>query len=77
MSLKKSGSSVSPNDQRQKAFIGAAKQRGMGKSLYRGIKGYKIWTALGQTAYNLRNFYLLYIEDSIEEDILRKLGIFP
>ena len=58
-------------------LIGAAKQRGMGESLYRGIEGDKIWTTLGQTAYNLRKFYLLYIDDSIEEETLLKLGIFP
>lgn len=56
-------------------FIAVAKSlRGMGKSLYRGLEGDKIWAALGQAAYNLKKFYLLYHDELLEEETLRKLG---
>ncbi|MBF0289919.1 MAG: hypothetical protein HQM14_19055 [SAR324 cluster bacterium] len=56
-------------------FIAVAKSlRGMGKSLYRGIEGNKIWVGLGQTAYNLKKFYQLYCDEKLQEDTLCRLG---
>jgi len=55
-------------------FIAAAK-RGFGRSLYRGLKGHRIWSLLCQTAYNLKKFLLLYFADKIKEESLIKLGI--
>lgn len=56
-------------------FIAVAKNlRGMGKSLYRGINGDRIWTALGQTAFNLKKFCQLYYDEILTEVTLQKLG---
>ncbi len=57
-------------------FIAVAKNlRGFGCSLYRGLKGDKIWSLLCQTAYNLRKFILLLKEEKIEESVLCKLNL--
>lgn len=56
-------------------FIAVAKNlRGMGKSLYRGYKGDQVWSALAQTAYNLKKFLQLYNDEMLEEDTLQELG---
>ncbi|MBF0235233.1 MAG: hypothetical protein HQK65_19695 [Desulfamplus sp.] len=56
-------------------FIAVAKNlRGMGKSLYRGIKDDQIWIALGQTAYNLKKFVQLYRDEQLGDDTLQYLG---
>ena len=56
-------------------FIAVAKNlRGMRKSLYKRIDGDKIWTALAQTAYNLKKFYALYRDELLSELTLQKLG---
>ncbi len=56
-------------------FIAVAKNlRGFGKSLYRSLRGDKIWAAFSQAAYNLRKFYLLYRDEKIEEKTLISLG---
>ena len=56
-------------------FIAVAKHlRGLGKSLYRGIAGDRCWTALGQNAYNLKKFYLLFEQEKLRESNLQKLG---
>ena len=56
-------------------FIAVAKNlRGFGKSLYRGLSGDQIWAGLCQTAYNLRKFLLLYRQEQLPEETLRKLG---
>ncbi|QTA93053.1 transposase [Desulfonema magnum] len=56
-------------------FIAVAKNlRGFGRSLYRGLKGHRIWSLLCQTAYNLKKFLLLWFADEISEESLTKLG---
>ena len=56
-------------------FISVAKNiRGFKKSLYRGLKGDKIWASLCQAAYNLRKFLQLYREEVYDESVLIKLG---
>jgi transposase, IS5 family len=57
-------------------FIAVAKNlRGFGRSLYRGFKGDRIWSLLCQTAYNLKKFVQLWMEEKIEEKNLVKLGL--
>ena len=57
-------------------FIAVAKNlRGFGRSLYRGLKGDRVWTLLCQAAYNLKKFLQLYREEAIEEKCLVKLGL--
>jgi len=57
-------------------FIAVAKNlRGFGHSLYRGLKGDRVWTLLCQAAYNLKKFLQLYREEAIEEKCLVKLGL--
>ena len=57
-------------------FIAVAKNlRGFGKSLYRGLRGDKIWAALCQAAYNLKKFLQLYRQEAYEESVLLKLGV--
>jgi hypothetical protein len=56
-------------------FIAVAKNlRGFGCSLYRGLKGDRIWTLLCQAAYNLKKFLQLYKEEAIAEKSLVTLG---
>ena len=57
-------------------FIAVAKNlRGFGRSLYRGFKGDRIWSLLCQTAFNLKKFIQLWMEEKIEEKNLVKLGL--
>ena len=57
-------------------FIAVAKSlRGFGRSLYRGFKGDRIWSLLCQTAFNLKKFIQLWMEEKIEEKNLVKLGL--
>jgi len=57
-------------------FIAVSKNlRGFGRSLYRGFKGDRIWSLLCQTAYNLKKFVQLWMEEKIEEQCLMKLGL--
>lgn len=57
-------------------FIAVAKNlRGFGRSLYRGLRGDRIWTLLCQTAYNLKKFLQLYRAEEIQEESLVKLGL--
>jgi len=57
-------------------FIAVAKNlRGFGRSLYRGLKGHRIWSLLCQTAYNLKKFLQFYFADKIKEESLIKLGL--
>jgi hypothetical protein len=57
-------------------FIAVAKNlRGFGRSLYRGLRGHRIWSLLCQTAYNLKKFLLLWFTDEISEDSMVRLGI--
>jgi len=57
-------------------FIAVAKHlRGFGCSLYRGLKGDRVWTLLCQTAYNLKKFLQLYRAEALEEPSLMKLGL--
>jgi len=57
-------------------FIAVAKHwRGLGRSLYRGLRGDRIWTRLGQAAYNLKKFLQLYRDELIAESSLVKLGL--
>ena len=57
-------------------FIAVSKNlRGFGLSLYRGIKGDRIWSLLCQTAYNLKKFIQLYRNEEISEQSLMKLGL--
>ncbi len=57
-------------------FIAVAKNlRGFGKSLYRGLRGDKIWASLCQAAYNLKKFFQLYGQEQFEESVLIKLGL--
>ena len=57
-------------------FIAVVKHlRGFGCSLYRGLRGDRIWTLLCQTAHNLKKFLQLYRAEEIEEDSLVKLGL--
>ncbi len=57
-------------------FISVAKNlRGLDCSLYKGLKGDRIWTLLCQTACNLKKFILLNQKDKIDEDCLVKLGL--
>lgn len=54
-------------------FIAVAKNlRGFGRSLYRGLKGAKIWSLLGQCAYNLKKFLQLYRHEALTEETLMK-----
>lgn len=56
-------------------FIATAKHlRGLGKSLYRGLDGDKIWVACGQAAYNLKKFYALWKLEQLKELTLQKLA---
>lgn len=57
-------------------FIAVAKNlRGFGRSLYRGLKGDRIWTRLCQAAYNLKKFLQLYCQKKLREKSLVKLGL--
>lgn len=57
-------------------FIAVAKHwRGLGRSLYRGLRGDRIWTRLGQAAYNLKKFIQLYRAELIAESSLVTLGL--
>ena len=57
-------------------FIAVAKNlRGFGRSLYRGLKGAKIWTLLSQCAYNLKKFLQLYHNEALTEETLMKLRL--
>ena len=57
-------------------FIAVAKhRRGLGRSLYRGLRGDRIWTLLCQTAYNLKKFVQLYRAEHLAESSLVKLGL--
>lgn len=57
-------------------MIAVAKHlRGFGRSLYRGLKGARIWTLLNQCAYNLLKFLQLYREEKLPEATLLKLGL--
>ena len=57
-------------------FIAVAKNlRGFGRSLYHRLHGDKIWTLLCQTAYNLRKFLQLYIDEELEKNSLVALGL--
>lgn len=57
-------------------FIAVAKNlRGFGRSLYRRLHGDKVWTLLGQTAYNLRKFLQLYRAGELENNSLATLGL--
>ncbi len=57
-------------------FIAVAKHlRGFGRSLYRGLKGSRIWTLLNQSAYNLKKFLQLYRNEDLEEHTLVTLGL--
>ncbi len=57
-------------------FIAVAKHlRGFGRSLYRGIKGARIWTRLNQSAYNLKKLLQLYRNEDLEERTLVTLGL--
>ena len=57
-------------------FIAVAKHlRGFGRSLYRGLKGTRIWTLLNQSAYNLKKFLQLYRNEDLEEHTLVTLGL--
>lgn len=57
-------------------MIAVAKHlRGFRRSLYRGLKGARIWTLLNQCAYNLLKFLQLYREEKLPEVTLLKLGL--
>jgi hypothetical protein len=57
-------------------LIAVAKNlRGFGKSLYRRLKGDRIWTLLCQTAYNLKKFLQLYRDEKLEDKSLAFLGL--
>ena len=57
-------------------FIAVAKNwRGFRRSLYRGLKGAKIWTLLNQCAYNLNKFLQLYRDEALSEDALMALRL--
>ena len=57
-------------------FIAVAKNlRGFGRSLYRGLKGTKIWTSLNQCAYNLKKFLQLYRSEALSEEALMALRL--
>ena len=57
-------------------FIAVAKHwRGLGRSLYRGLRGDRLWTRLCQTAYNLKKFVQLYRAEGLTESSLVKLGL--
>lgn len=57
-------------------FIAVAKNlRGFGRSLYRGLKGDRMWTLLCQAAHNLKKFFQLYKEGAIKKEGLVKLGL--
>ncbi|MBF0290506.1 MAG: transposase [SAR324 cluster bacterium] len=57
-------------------FIAVAKNiRGFKKSLYRRLKGDKIWATLCQMTYNLKKFLQLYREEAYDESVLIKLGL--
>ena len=57
-------------------FIAVAKHlRGFGRSLYRGLRGDRIWTRLCQAAYNLKKFVQLYRAEHLAESSLVKLGL--
>ena len=57
-------------------FIAVAKHlRGLGCSLYRGLRGDRIWTRLCQAAYNLKKFVQLYRAERVAEASLVKLGL--
>ncbi len=49
--------------------------RGFGRSLYRGLKGAKIWSLLSQCAYNLKKFLQLYHSEALTEETLMKLRL--
>ncbi len=57
-------------------FIAVAKNlRGFGRSLYRGLRGDRIWSLLCQISYNLKKFIQLWSEEKIAEESLIKLGM--
>lgn len=57
-------------------FVAVAKNlRGFGCSLYRGLRGDRVWTLLCQTAHHLKKFLQLYRDKKIEEKSLVKLGL--
>jgi len=57
-------------------FIAVAKHlRGFGRSLYRGLKGAKIGSLLGQCAYNLKKFLQLYRHEALTEETLMALRL--
>jgi len=57
-------------------FIAVAKNlRGFGQSLYRGLKGAKVWSLLSQCAYNLKKFLQLYRHEALTEETLMKLRL--
>jgi hypothetical protein len=57
-------------------FIAVAKNlRGFRRSLYRGLKGAKIWTLPNQCAYNLNKFLQLYRDEALSEDALMALRL--
>jgi len=56
-------------------FTAVAKNlRGFGCSLYRGLKGDRIWSLLCQTAYNLKKFIQLWRKEEIGEEYLTRLN---
>lgn len=57
-------------------FIAVAKHlRGFGQSLYRGLKGARVWSLLSQCAYNLKKFLQLYRNETLTEKTLMKLRL--
>jgi IS5 family transposase len=57
-------------------FIAVAKHlRGFGRSLYRNLKGARIWTLLNQNAYNLKKFLQLYRQEALKESTLVALDL--
>jgi hypothetical protein len=57
-------------------FIAVAKNlRGFGRSLYRGLKGAKIWSLMGQCAYHLKKVLQLYRHEALTEETLMTLRL--
>jgi IS5 family transposase len=57
-------------------FIAVAKHlRGFGRSLYRRLKGARIWSLLSQCAYNLKKFLQLYRQEALDEHTLGTLAL--
>jgi IS5 family transposase len=57
-------------------FISVVKRhRGLGRSLYRGFNGDRIWSLFCQVAHNLKKFVQLWRKEKINDDSLVKLGL--